>query len=109
MPMRSDWVEELFGRLTLRYGNAFKQQYADLDPQAVMADWASVLHGFSGESVKYGIENLPDTPVNAGQFKAIMLRKPAADPLPALTRPYVSDPAEVRARLDKLRQKLTAA
>ena len=104
MPLPASWIEEIFSRLTLRYGTAFQRQYADLDPVAVRADWADVL-GFlesHPKAIRYALDNLhADRPPNAGQFRAIAMpalsdtRQPAAPALPA----PVADPARVAAAL----------
>lgn len=72
MPLRADWVDALFARLSIRYGVAFSAQYRDLDPAAVKADWAEVLSGLSGEAIAHGLRCLPeDRPPNAMQFRRL--------------------------------------
>ena len=61
------WADELFGRLSLRYGAAFLAQYRDLDLEAVKADWADVLDGFERfpEAIRHALSVLPaDRPRN---------------------------------------------
>lgn len=82
------WVDELFGRLSLRYGAAFMAQYRDLDHAAVKADWADVLDGFERHpaAIKHALDALPaDRPPNALQFREACRRAPtpAAPALPA--------------------------
>lgn len=75
------WVDELFGRLSLRYGAAFLAQYRDLDIAAVKADWADVLDGFERfpEAIKHALDVLPaDRPPNALQFRDACRRAPRA-------------------------------
>lgn len=81
MPLPASWVDPLLAKLTLRYGQAFMRQYADLDPGMVKADWAEVLDGFERHpaALRYAVDNLPDTPPNAMQFRAIARRAPPPD------------------------------
>ena len=95
----SAWIDRLFAKLTVRYGQAFMRQYADLDPSLVKADWGEVLAGFEThhEALRYAVENLPDAPPSAMQFRAIARRAPPPAALPA---PSVqADPGRVAAAL----------
>lgn len=107
--LHASWVDRIFAKLTVRYGQAFMRQYSDLDPALVKADWAEVLAGFDGQpdALKYAIENLPDAPPNATQFRAIARRAPStvlALPAPRGDKP----PPEVRKRLAELLQRMRA-
>jgi len=104
MSLPASWVESLFARLTIRYGAGFMRQYADLDPAAVKADWASVLAGFAGhpESIRYALDNLPaDKPPNAMQFRAICNGGPRED-APSLPAPK-ADAAIVAPLLERMK------
>ena len=93
----SSWVDELFARLSVRYGRAFLAQYGDLDAAAVKADWATELGGFrhQPEAIKHALENLPaDKPPTVGQFRYIARGVPLPSPL-ALTEPRAPMPPEV--------------
>lgn len=85
----SAWVENLFGRLTVRYGAAFMRQYEGLDVALVKADWADVLDGVRGESIGYALRYLPNNPPNAQQFRDVCRRAPEPDAprLPAPDEP----------------------
>ncbi len=86
------WVDELFGRLALRYGAAFEAQYRGLDRDAVKADWADVLDGFERfpEAIKHALSVLPvDKPPNALQFRDACRRAPRPAQL-ALPPPQMS-------------------
>lgn len=83
MPMPSSWVDELLGRLSVRYGEAFVRQYtaANIQPEAVRADWAEVLDGVTPESIRYALQYLPeDRPPNALQFRALCRQAPRSEP-----------------------------
>lgn len=105
MPIPASWVDLLFAKLSVRYGAAFMRQYADLNPDAVKADWAEVLDGTRGESISYALRYLPaDKPPNALQFRAICRRAPAPDALalPAPIEPR--NPGRVKALIAKALQ-----
>ena len=78
MSIPASWVDELFTRLTVRYGAAFTRQYDGLDLKVVKADWAAVLSGCSGQDIHYALQYLPEgLPPNSMQFRAIARRAPA--------------------------------
>lgn len=95
MPLPASWIDSLFGRLVVRYGNAFMDQYRGLDPEAVKLDWADVLDGTRGASITYALQYLPERPPNAMQFRNACRSAPKDDPLPALSAPD-ADPERVR-------------
>ena len=99
----SRWVDELFERLGVRYGAAFMRQWPDADPAAVKADWANVLSGFGAhpDAIAYALENLPERPVNALQFRELCRRAPAPN-APRLPAPK-ADRSVAAAALAKLR------
>jgi hypothetical protein len=101
------WIDELFARLSVRYGAAFLRQWPDADIAVIKADWARALSGLSGDAIKAGLDSLPDRPpLLAGQFRRLAL-----DALPgeerrqwaALPAPKVEIPESVRKRLARLR------
>lgn len=95
MPMRSDWIDALFDRLTVRYGALFTRQYDGIDIGAVKADWADMLGGLSGAALRYGLANLAQLPPNAMQFRDICVRAPVE--FPAAIEAPRADPAVVAA------------
>lgn len=77
MSLPAPWVERIFAKLAVRYGEAFMRQYGGLDVAAVKADWAEELDGFDGESLAYGLRFLPsDRPPNVLQFRDQCRRAP---------------------------------
>lgn len=106
------WVDALFERLTLRYGVAFMRQWEDMAPAAVKMDWACVLHGIDGQTIKRALESLPaDKPPNANQFRRLCLEAIPGEAYRvklALPAPKVPQPDSVRARLDTLRTRQNA-
>lgn len=96
MAMSAKWIDELFGRLSVRYGAAFLRQWPDADPAVVKADWMSVLSGCSGQDIAYALQYLPEgLPPNAMQFRAICRRAPAPE-VPRIEGPK-ADPGRVAA------------
>jgi hypothetical protein len=72
------WVDRIFAKLAVRYGEAFMRQYGGLDIAAVKADWAEELDGFDGEAIGYGLRFLPsERPPNVLQFRDQCRRAPA--------------------------------
>ena len=102
MSLPADLVDSIFARLSVRYGAAFIGQWPDADPAALKADWGRALAGFAQqpEAIAYALDNLPDTPINVGQFRAIARRTPPKV-LMRLPEPP-ADPARLRAELAKL-------
>lgn len=102
MSLPADWVEELFGRLFVRYGMALHRAYEGLDMAIVKADWGQVLGGFSRTDIRYGLDNLPaQFPPNAMEFRAVCRRAPVAE-APQLPAPK-ADPAMVAAVLGAIK------
>lgn len=96
MAMSAKWIDELFRRLSVRYGAAFLRQWPDADPSVVKADWMSVLSGCSGHDIAYALQYLPEgLPPNAMQFRAICRRAPAPE-APRIEGPK-ADPGRVAA------------
>lgn len=97
MPLPASWADELFARLTLRYGSAFLRQWADADPAAVKADWAAVLDNMPADAIAYALRYLPPSlPLNAMQFRDICRRAPPP-PAPRLEAPRATPEEAARA------------
>jgi hypothetical protein len=104
MPMPAAWVDHLFAKLTIRYGDAFMRQWRDANPALVKSDWAEVLDGISGPTLQYAIANLTNTPPNAMQFRDLCRTAPGPN-VYALPRPAhdpTLDPARIDAALRKM-------
>lgn len=109
MSLPDAWVEALFSRLAVRYGDAFARQYAGIDPALVREDWARVLDGTSGHAIEYALKNLPsDWPPNALKFRDLCRQAPAK-PVPADQRiaytPEKRDPQRVAAMVAEVARK----
>lgn len=104
MAMSAKWIDELFGRLSVRYGAAFLRQWPDADPAVVKADWMSVLSGCSGQDIAYALQYLPEgLPPNAMQFRAIARRAPPPEV------PRIEGPKADQARVAELVAKVGKA
>lgn len=106
MRLPDSWVDDLLGRLAVRYGARFSALYRDIDPAAVRADWAQCLGFFSDKpaALAQALEWLPaDTPPNAGQFRALAMEavpKPQALPAPESVN-YGPVPERVRRIIER--------
>ncbi len=108
MPLPRSWVDALFAKLSVRYGEAFLRQYGDAAPELVKEDWADVLDGFQRcpEAIAYGLRHLPvDRPPNALQFRALCNNAPPESSL-ALPRPVQPIPPHVRDRIATMTQRM---
>jgi hypothetical protein len=111
MALPSPWVDKIFEKLSLIFGQAFIRQWEGMDVGIVKADWADELGCFekSPDSISYGLENVnPDRPPNVLQFKAICVKAPQYAP-PALPRPKATeaDRDRVRRMLSQVRDNIT--
>lgn len=100
MSMPHAWTERLFTRLLARYGSAWINLWAGVDVQAMHEDWARVLDGVPASMIAYGLDNLPDRPPNATQFRALCHQRPTTTPV-ALEAPP-AQPERVEAALASL-------
>jgi hypothetical protein len=103
MSLPTPWVDRIFDKLTLVYGQAFLRRWQDIDINAVKSDWAHELSGFAQHprAIAYALENLPaDKPPTVLEFRNMARRVPAAE-VPRLESPK-ADPERIAAELRKL-------
>lgn len=82
MSLPAAWVNALFDKLTLTYGQQFLRRWQDVDLNAVKSDWSHELAGFANhpEAIAWALQNLPtDSPPTVIQFRAIARRAPTPD------------------------------
>ena len=82
MSLPQDWVNSIFDKLTLVYGQVFLRRWQDLDLEKVKADWAHELAALerSPKSISYALQNLPaEKPPTVLEFRKIAWAMPAAD------------------------------
>lgn len=97
------WVDRIFEKLTLTYGQSFLRRWADIDIGAVKADWAHELSGFERhpKAIAWALQNMPtDKPPTVLEFKFLARRAPPED-LPRLEAPKAS-PERVAAELQRI-------
>ena len=88
MPLPSRWVDAIFAKLTVTYGQEFLRRWEGVDIAQVKADWALELAGYENQpkAIKYALESLPiDKPPTVLQFRELCRRAPVPRPaaLPA--------------------------
>ncbi len=79
MSLPADWVDRIFDKLTLTYGQVFLRRWQDLDLDAVKADWGLELAGLekTPKAITYALQNLPvDKPPTVLEFRAAARRMP---------------------------------
>lgn len=103
MSLPASWVDRIFDKLTLTYGQAFLRRWADIDLNAVKSDWSHELAGFEAhpKAIAWALQNLPaDQPPTVLQFKFLARRAPL-DELPRLESPR-ANPERMAEELAKL-------
>lgn len=103
MSLPLPWVDRIFEKLTLVYGQAFLRRWQDIDLNAVKSDWCHELAGFAEhpQAISYGLQNLPaDKPPTVLEFRALCRKAPEAE-VPRLPEPK-ADPVRVAAELERL-------
>lgn len=78
-PSAPRWVDRLFSRLQVRYGSAWTRMWVGIEPEAVKADWASMIGQLferNPNALVYGLDHLPDSPPTAGVFLKLCLAAP---------------------------------
>lgn len=110
MSLPSPWVDKIFEKLTLVYGQQFLARWRDVDLELVKSDWARELGGFEQkpEAIAYALQNLDaEKPPTVLVFRTMALRSPAAV-LARLPEP-AADPERMAAELAKFASIRTAA
>lgn len=116
-PLRADWVERIFARLTMVYGHQFLGRWSGLDIDAIKASWAEELSGFADhpEALAHGLENLTTgEPPTVLEFRALCrpaLREERQAISPALPAPRASleRMAELLAKVGRVEPKQSKA
>jgi hypothetical protein len=109
-PQFTPYVDRLFARLLVRYGDAWTRKWDGIPIEAVKADWLEQLEGIfarNPKAVAYALEHLPaDFPPNSDQFLKLCLQKPAEHvALPApVSKPDPAFASEVVKRIEAAKQ-----
>ena len=110
MSLPAAWVDRIFEKLTLVYGQAFLRRWDGLDLTAVKADWAHELRGFAQapNAVAHGLAHLPTEgqPPTVLQFRQLCVRAAVVDraALSDSKSDSKPDPQRVAATLARLRE-----
>jgi hypothetical protein len=102
MSLPLQWVDRIFDKLTLTYGQAFLSRWRDIDLNAVKSDWAHELAVFerAPNAIAFALSNLSEKPPSVADFKALCRQAPATEVV-ALSEP-AADPERMRAEISKL-------
>lgn len=103
MSLPANWVDRIFDKLTLTYGQSFLRRWQDIDLNAVKSDWAHELAGFAQHprAIAWALQNLPtEKPPTVLEFRALARRVPAEE-VPRIEHAPAS-PERVAAELAKL-------
>lgn len=105
MPLPNAWVDRLFSKLTVTYGQRFLGLYSGVDLQAVKDDWADELSGYaqSPDALRHALSHLPtERPPTVLEFRQLCRQAPrpaaAALPAPALDTQAAKQAASALAR-----------
>jgi hypothetical protein len=107
--LHSELLDRLFGKLAVRYGDAWFRKWDGIPMLAVRADWAEVLDGLSADAIGYGLQYLPvDFPPTAAAFRELCNRRPVENTF-KLEHKHVNGPASVEAveRLKRIKAEIT--
>lgn len=80
MSLSMPWVEKIFLKLTLNFGNEFLNRWKGIDIDVVKADWAHELRGLqqNPKAIAFGLEHcLEGKPPTVSEFRAMCIRIPS--------------------------------
>lgn len=84
MSLPAAWVNKIFDKLTLTYGQSFLRRWQDLDINAVKSDWGHELDGFdkNPKAIAYALQHLnPERPPTVLEFRALCWKCPTEQPV----------------------------
>lgn len=97
---------EVLAELGAVYGLRFMRQYDAMEPGAVVRAWEKQLASLTPLAIEWAMLHLPLQPLNALEFRALALQRPAAKPR---EEPVVrADPQRVLEVLKPLRTQRSA-
>lgn len=107
MSLPLPWVDRIFEKIAVVYGQQFLNRWRDIDLNTVKSDWCHELSGFekNPNAIAYALANLPDTPPTVLQFKQLCLRSPSVDQQQLM--PPRPDPKMVALIADGIREKVS--
>lgn len=102
MSLPLNWVNRIFDKLALTYGQSFLRRWSDIDMEAVKADWAHELASFESrpEAISWALQHLPADPPNIVEFRVLACGVPPKA-VPVLPEPP-ANPQAVAAVLERI-------
>lgn len=81
-PNMATFITFLFNRLHTTYGAAWKRQFEGIPESDVKSNWGYELAWTFGrpDVIRYALDNLPEKPMNAIEFRNLCRKAPAAKP-----------------------------
>lgn len=110
MSLPNHWIDRIFEKLTLVYGQEFLNRWKGVPIDEVKMDWAHELGGLKEqpEAVTWALRHLPtERPPTVLQFREICRRAPDPE-RPRLSQPK-ADSLRVQTEIAKLRASLSAS
>lgn len=105
MALPDSWVDRLFAKLTVTYGQGFLRQYDGVELDDVKANWAEELGCFSQspQAIKFGLEHLPAAKApTVLEFRELCRKRPESNILKALPAPRQEVSPEMVAKVRDL-------
>lgn len=104
MSLSTRVIDKLFDTLGAYYGASWDRSLGATPIADAKTAWGNLLQGYASKErmhdIAWALDNLPDRPPNAIEFRNLCRRSPVGD-LVALSAPKI-DPAKVAAELAKL-------
>ena len=102
MSLPLSWIDRIFDKLTLVYGQSFLARWRDIDLNSVKSDWSHELSSFekAPNAIAHALSNLTEKPPSVMDFKNLCRQAPSTD-IQQLEAPK-ADPERVKAELVKL-------
>lgn len=89
----NDWVDDIHGKLLIRYGAQWARMWEGINPDAVRDDWAGQLAGISEQRIEHALQHLPiERPPTAGQFRLLCMSLHVTEPQPMQQAPLLEGP-----------------
>lgn len=109
MSLPAAWVDRIFDRLAIVYGDEFLARWRAVSLADVKTDWANTMGYYEADpgAIAWALENLPSgKPPTVLQFRDLCRQAPAPE-VPRLPEPK-ADPARMAAEVAKLREAISA-
>ena len=109
MSLPAAWVDRIFSKLAIVYGEEFLARWRAVSLADVKTDWANTLGYYEADpgAIAWALENLPSgKPPTVLQFRDLCRQAPAPE-VPRLPEPK-ADPGRVAAEVAKLREAINA-